>query len=209
MALGELWRLQRSLSNFLVIKVGTGIGCGIVCHGEVYRGATGSAGDVGHICVDQEGPRCHCGNLGCVEVMAAGPAITRMAVAAAEAGQSAALAECLLAHGTIEALDVGHASREGDAAANAIIQRAGSLIGQMLASVVNFFNPSHVFIGGGITRIGPLFLASVRQSVYQRSLALSTRHLEIQYAPLGTQGGLIGAGVLAMQETLRVRGVAP
>ncbi len=209
MALGELWRLQRSLSNFLVIKVGTGIGCGIVCHGEVYRGAAGAAGDVGHICVDQEGPRCHCGNLGCVEAMAAGPAITRMAVAAAEAGQSAALAECLRAHGTIEALDVGHASREGDAAANAIIQRAGSLIGQMLASVVNFFNPSHVFIGGGITRIGPLFLASVRQSVYQRSLALSTRHLEIQYTPLGTQGGLIGAGVLAMQETLRVRGVAP
>ena len=76
MALGELWRLRRSLTNFLVIKVGTGIGCGIVCHGEVYRGAAGSAGDVGHICVDQEGPRCHCGNLGCVEVMAAGPAIS-------------------------------------------------------------------------------------------------------------------------------------
>jgi len=69
--------------------------------------------------------------------------------------------------------------------ANAIIQRAGNLIGQMLASVVNFFNPSHVFIGGGVTQIGPLFLASVRQSVYHRSLALSTRHLEIQYTPLG------------------------
>lgn len=209
MALGELWRLKRSLSNFLVIKVGTGIGCGIVCHGEVYRGAAGSAGDVGHICVDQEGPRCHCGNLGCVEAMAAGPAITRMAVEAAEAGESAALAECLRTQGRIEATDVGQASRAGDAAANAIVQRAGSLIGQMLASIVNFFNPSHVFIGGGITRIGPLFLAAVRQSVYQRSLALSTRHLEIQYTPLEGQGGLIGAGVLAMQETLKVRGVAP
>ncbi|MBO9516195.1 MAG: ROK family protein [Variovorax sp.] len=209
MALGELWRLKRSLSNFLVIKVGTGIGCGIVCHGEVYRGAAGSAGDVGHICVDQEGPRCHCGNLGCVEAMAAGPAITRMATQAAEAGESAALAECLCARGRIEAIDVGQASRAGDAAANAIVQRAGSLIGQMLASIVNFFNPSHVFIGGGITRIGPLFLAAVRQSVYQRSLALSTRHLEIQYTPLEGQAGLIGAGVLAMQETLRVRGVAP
>ena len=209
MALGELWRLKRSLSNFLVIKVGTGIGCGIVCHGEVYRGAAGSAGDVGHICVDQEGPRCHCGNLGCVEAMAAGPAITRMAVEAAEAGESPALAECLRVQGRIEAVDVGQASRAGDAAANAIVQRAGSLIGQMLASIVNFFNPSHVFIGGGITRIGPLFLAAVRQSVYQRSLALSTRHLEIQYTPLGAQAGLIGAGVLAMQETLKVRGVAP
>ncbi|HET7836535.1 MULTISPECIES: ROK family protein [Variovorax] len=209
MALGELWRLRRSLTNFLVIKVGTGIGCGIVCHGEVYRGAAGSAGDVGHICVDQEGPRCHCGNLGCVEVMAAGPAITRMAVEAAMAGESAALAECLRAQGRIDAIDVGEASRAGDASANAIVQRAGSLIGQMLASIVNFFNPSHVFIGGGITRIGPLFLAAVRQSVYQRSLALSTRHLEIQYTPLGAQAGLIGAGALAMHETLKVRGVAP
>lgn len=209
MALGELWRLQRQLSNFLVIKVGTGIGCGIVCHGEVYRGAAGSAGDVGHICVDQQGPRCHCGNVGCVEAMAAGPAIVRMAQAAAERGESPALAAVLRTQGRIEAVDVGHASRAGDVAANAIIQRAGSLIGQMLASVVNFFNPSHVFIGGGITQIGPLFLAAVRQSVYQRSLALSTRHLEIQYTPLGTESGVIGAGVLAMHETLKVRGVAP
>ena len=209
MALGELWRLQRSLPNFLVIKVGTGIGCGIVCHGEVYRGAAGSAGDVGHICVDQAGPRCHCGNLGCVEAMAAGPAITRRAIEAAQAGHSPVLVDCLRASGTVTAYDVGQASRSGDAVANDIIQQAGSLIGQMLASVVNFFNPSHVFIGGGITRIGPLFLAAVRQSVYQRSLALSTRHLEIQYTPLGGQAGLIGAGVLAIQETLKVRGVAP
>ena len=209
MAMGELWRLHRKLPNFLVVKIGTGIGCGIVCHGEVYRGATGSAGDVGHICVDQSGPRCHCGNVGCVETMAAGPAITRMATEAAEAGQSVMLAECLHRQGKIDATDVGQASRAGDAAANTIIQTAGSLIGQMLASVVNFFNPSHVFIGGGITRIGPLFLAAVRQSVYQRSLALSTRHLEIQYTPLGAQGGVVGAGVLAMHETLKARGVAP
>ena len=209
MGLGELWRLQRSLQNFLVIKVGTGIGCGIVCHGEVYRGANGSAGDVGHICVDQAGPRCHCGNLGCVEAMAAAPAITRLATEAAEAGQSRALAEVLRANGRLTAIDVGQASRNGDAAANAIIQRAGSLIGQMLASVVNFFNPSHVFIGGGVTQIGPLFLASVRQSVYHRSLALSTRHLEIQYTPLGGRAGLVGAGALAMQESLRLRGSRP
>ncbi|HEY8357940.1 MAG TPA: ROK family protein, partial [Ramlibacter sp.] len=209
MALGELWRLQRSLPNFMVIKVGTGIGCGIVCHGEVYRGANGSAGDVGHICVDQAGPRCHCGNFGCVEAMAAAPAITRLATEAAQAGESRALAELLEANGRLTAVDVGQASRSGDAAANAIIQRAGSLIGQMLASVVNFFNPSHVFIGGGVTQIGPLFLASLRQSVYHRSLALSTRHLEIRYTPLGAEAGLVGAGALAMQESLRVQGARP
>ncbi len=173
MAPAELWRLRRWLSNFLVIKVGTGIGCGIVCHAEAYRGAAGCAGDVGHICVDLGGPRCHCGNLGCVEDMA-GPAITRMAVQAAEGGESEALAAYLHAKGRLEASDVGRASRIADAAANAIIQRAGGLIGRMLAPVVNFFNPSHVFIGGGMTRIGPLFLAAVRQNVYQRSLALSS-----------------------------------
>ena len=206
MALGELWACQRAQPNFLVIKVGTGIGCGVVCHGEVYRGANGSAGDVGHICVDHDGPRCHCGNLGCVETMAAGPAITRAATEAAQTGASAMLAERLHETGGLTSEDVGDASRAGDAEANAIVQASGRLIGQMLASVVNFFNPSHVFVGGGVTRIGPLFLASLRQSVYQRSLALSTRHLEISYSPLGDRSGLIGAGVLAMQEMLRGRG---
>ncbi|MGN6529635.1 MAG: ROK family protein [Burkholderiaceae bacterium] len=210
MALAELWRLKRGLQNFLVVKVGTGIGCGVVCHGEVYRGANGSAGDVGHICVDPAGPRCHCGNVGCVETLAGGPAIAREATAAANAGLSAMLAERLAEEGLLTPEDVGRASRAGDAAANQIVQRAGTAIGQMLASVVNFFNPSHIFVGGGLTRIGPLFLASLRQCVYQRSLALSTRHLEVGYAPLGDSGGLIGAGVLAMQEVLRGRGrVAP
>jgi len=204
MALGELWRLKRTLPNFLVIKVGTGIGCGVVCHGEVYRGANGSAGDVGHICVDPAGPRCRCGNLGCVEAMAGGPAIARLGQEAAQAGESALLAEALAERGELTSEDVGNASRHGDAAANAIVQRSGALVGQMLASVVNFFNPSHVFIGGGVTGIGPLFLASLRQSVYQRSLALSTRHLEIVLSPLGQNAGVIGAGVLALQEVLRL-----
>jgi glucokinase-like ROK family protein len=203
MALGELWRMQRGLQNFLVIKVGTGIGCGIVCHGVVYRGADGSAGDVGHICVDPAGPRCHCGNLGCVETMAAGPAIARAAAEAAQTGQSSLLKQMIAERGALKLQDVAQASRAGDVAANAIVQRSGALIGQMLASVVNFYNPSHVFIGGGIQRIGPLFLAAVRQSVYHRSLALSTRHLEIQYTPLGERAGIIGAGVLAMQESLK------
>jgi glucokinase-like ROK family protein len=205
MALGELWRMQRGLRNFLVIKVGTGIGCGIVCHGRVYRGANGSAGDVGHICVDPAGPRCHCGNLGCVETMAAGPAIARAATEAARSGQSALLAQMLAERGTLKLQDVAQASRAGDVCAHAIVQRSGALIGQMLASIVNFHNPSHVFIGGSVQRVGPLFLAAVRQSVYHRSLALSTRHLEIQYTPLGERAGLIGAAVLAMQESLGVR----
>ena len=203
MALGELWRLHRTLPNFLVIKIGTGIGCGIVCHGEVYRGTDGAAGDAGHICVDYDGPRCHCGNVGCVEAMAAASAFSRMALEAAQSGESPQLARVLAQRGVLTPEDVGQASRSGDVAANAIIQRCGQLVGRMLASLVNFFNPSHVFIGGGLARIGPLYLASIRQSIYHRSLALSTRHLHIEYTALGERAGLVGAGALVMQQRLR------
>ena len=209
MAMGELWRLHRKLPNFLVIKIGTGIGCGIVCNRMIYRGTNVSAGDVGHICVDPAGERCHCGNQGCVEIMAAGPAIARQGAEAAKAGKSPQLAQVLATNGVITPEDVGQASRGGDVAANAIIKLSGKLIGQMLATVVNFFNPSHIFIAGGISHIGPMFLASIRQSIYQRSLPLSTRHLEILYAPLGDRAGVIGCAAMAFQETMRVRGVLP
>ncbi|WP_370681720.1 ROK family protein [Comamonas sp. GB3 AK4-5] len=202
-AIGELRQLHRSVSNFLVVKVGTGIGCGIVCEGKIYRGATGSAGDVGHICVDINGPRCHCGNVGCVEAMAARPAVERLAQEAMERGDSEALQRHAGKEGALDLAAVGAASREGDVVANRIIQRSGMLVGQMLASVVNFFNPSHVFLTGSIVTIGPLFLAAVRQSIYQRSLALSTRNLHVQYTSLGDTGGITGAGVLAMQELLK------
>lgn len=203
MALGVLWRQRRQIDDFLVIKVGTGIGCGIVCHGELYRGATGSAGDIGHICVDPEGPLCRCGNRGCVEAMAAAPAIVAMGLDAAQDGRSEVLARRLAARGRLTASDIGAACRDGDAEADAIVRRSGRLIGQVLAALVNFYNPSHIFIGGGVAAIGPMFLAAIRQSVNQRSLALSTRHLEITSAPLGPETGLIGAGVLAMREALR------
>ena len=202
-ALAELWHGGREPQNFFVVKVGTGIGCGIVCGGSVYRGADGAAGDVGHILVDPHGPRCHCGNVGCVEAMAAGPAIAREATQAAQAGESALLAEWLALQGRLDPPDVARAGREGDPVANAIIQKSGLLIGQMLASLVNFFNPSHIVLTGGVTRMGPLWLASIRQSVYQRSLALSTRHIEIRPSSLGDHGGLVGAGALAVLGSIR------
>ena len=202
LALGVLWRMSRMAQDFLVVKVGTGIGCGIICKGAVYRGAAGSAGDVGHICVDPQGPVCHCGNVGCVEAMAAGPAIARLGEQAARSGESPRLMGVLEAKGWLDPEDVDMAGREGDAAANAIIREAGANIGRMLATVVNFYNPSHVFICGGVVGIGPSFLSSIRQSVYQRSLPLSTRHLEIQTVDDAGNAGIIGAGVMAFLEVL-------
>ena len=218
LALAELWQRQRFAQNFIVVKVSTGIGCGIVCAGQIYRGSNGAAGDVGHICVDPLGPLCHCGNAGCVEAMAAGPALARNGQRAAEQGESRLLAEYLQAGEAITVQQVGRASREGDAVASALIQRSGKLVGQMLASLVNFFNPSHIVLAGGLTRLGPLWLASIRQSVYRRSLPLSTRHLDISLSALepqggsqgnpqgGQQGGLIGAGVLGLLSCIRSGG---
>src|SRR6218665_486903 len=113
MALGKLWRLQRKLSDFLVIKVGTGIGCGIVCHGQVYRGTNGSAGGVGRICGDQAGPRCHGGNQGWVEARAAAPALVRAAIEVAQKGESSWLAERLQASGSLGIEGLAQASRVG------------------------------------------------------------------------------------------------
>jgi glucokinase-like ROK family protein len=202
LALSVLWASRRSAENFLVVKIGTGIGCGIVCHGQVYRGRDGAAGDVGHICVDPNGPTCHCGNVGCVEAMAAGPAIARLADAAARAGDSPRLKALLEEKGSLCPEDVGQASREGDPAATAIIREAGANVGRMLAILVNVFNPSHVHICGGVSAIGPAFLASIRQSVYQRSLPLSTRHLDMRQIADSQKAGVIGAGVLGFLEAL-------
>ncbi len=208
MALGELRAGAGSNDrNFLFIKVGTGIGCGIVCNGAIYRGADGCAGDIGHICVDQNGPTCHCGNIGCLEAMAAGPAIAARAILAVRNQKSAILARHLDAQqGILTAEDVSMAGSQGDPVANEIIRESGRMIGEVLASLVNFFNPSLILIGGGVSRIGPQFLASIRRGVLHRSLALSTRYLRIDTSPMGSDAGMVGAIMLALDHIFTYEG---
>ncbi len=204
MALGELRSGAGARhDNFIFVKVGTGIGSGIVCKGEIYRGADGSAGDIGHICADRSGPRCVCGNIGCLEAIAAGPPIAARAAEAAREGRSPILARLMAANGgALTAADVGRAAAEGDPAANAIIQDSGRIIGEVLAGLVNFFNPSLILIGGGVSGIGHQFLAAIRQGVLHRSLPLSTRHLRIDVSTLGASAGAIGALALATEYVL-------
>jgi glucokinase-like ROK family protein len=200
MALGELRAgAGKGIDNFLFVKVGTGIGAGIICHGLVHRGSTGSAGDIGHIRADQKGPTCRCGNVGCLEMMAAGPAIARRSLEAAKNDSSAILARKLEVNGgTLRSEDVGVAAREGDRASIEIIQSSGQMIGDVLAGLVNFFNPSLILIGGGVSNIGNQLLASIRQAVLRRSTALATRELVISYSPMGTEAGVSGAIHLAL-----------
>jgi glucokinase-like ROK family protein len=201
MAMGELrGGAGRSEENFLFVKVGTGIGCGIVCNGHIYRGSNGCAGDIGHICADYNGTTCHCGNVGCLEAMAAGPAIAALAKEAALTNKSVILAKYLTARdGELTAEDVGAAASEGDRVANEIIRDSGRMIGEVLASLVNFFNPSLILIGGGVSKIGHQFLASIRRGVLHRSLPLSTRHLRIDTSQMGPDAGVNGAIALALE----------
>src|SRR5688572_33173009 len=144
MALGE----QRAgdgagVDHFIFVKIGTGIGAGIISNGKIHRGSDGCAGDIGHICVDKKGPLCACGNTGCLEAMAAGPAIASKAMDAARNGISPILSQMREANrGGLRPEDVNAACREGDQAALDIIRESGKMIGDVLASLVNFFNPS-------------------------------------------------------------------
>jgi glucokinase-like ROK family protein len=200
MALGE----QRAgdgtgIDHFIFVKIGTGIGAGIISNGKIHRGSDGCAGDIGHICVDKAGPLCACGNRGCLEAMTAGPAIASKAMDAARNGLSPILSQMRDANGgVIRAEDVNAACREGDQAALDIIRDSGKTIGDVLASLVNFFNPSHIFIGGGIANFGNHLLVAIRRAVLYRSLPLATTHLSITFSRVGSNAGVMGAISLAL-----------
>ena len=206
MALGEVSAgIAKGIKNLIFVKIGTGIGSGIVCNGHIYRGSNGCAGDIGHICVKKDGPICPCGNRGCLEAMAAGPAIGERGVHAAQEGNSPILLKYFQANeGGLSAEDVGNAAREGDPAAIEIIRDSGQMIGDVLASLVNFFNPSMIVIGGGVAGIGNLLLSSIRQAVLNRSLPLSTRDLQIVFSEKGPDAGVIGAVNLALDKLFEV-----
>ncbi len=194
MALGERHAgVARSLDDLIFVKVGTGIGCGIVLGGRVYRGVAGTAGDIGHIRLDDYGPACACGEVGCLEAYFGGAALSRDALTLARSGRSAMLAETLSERGKVTALDVGDAAAAGDFAAANLVREGGRRLGHVVASLVSFLNPGMVVIGGGVSRLGHPLLAEVRSSVYRRSLPLATGNLPIVLSELGDLAGVTGA----------------
>jgi len=183
MAYGEHTVSFPQHEHMLVIKVGTGIGCGIVMAGELHRGAQGAAGDLGHVQAGLEwtnarGLLCRCGNVDCVEAYASGWALVRDLRAAGydvETGD-----------------DVVRLVRNGETEAVSLMRRAGRIVGHAVANAVSFFNPSLVVIGGQYARADEPLLAGIREVVYQRSLPLATKHLQIAVSPLGAGAGVIG-----------------
>ncbi|MEV6367533.1 ROK family protein [Micromonospora musae] len=198
MAIGERHGgVAHSVDDFLFVKIGTGIGCGIYLSGEVYRGTDGCAGDIGHIQVDSHGPMCSCGNIGCLEALFSGAALAKEAATAARSGTSAALADRLAANGVVTALDVAEGAVEGDVTCIQLIRDGGRRVGGVLAGLVSFANPSMIVIGGGLAQLGHILLAEIRSVVYRRSLPLATGNLPVVLSELGPRAGVAGAAVLA------------
>ena len=194
MALGEYTHRQAS-RHLLYVKVGTGIGCGVVSDGVLHRGASGAAGDIGHIQLPgHEDVLCHCGNTGCVEAVASG----------------AAIAAALRSQGTDaeRGADVVRLVSEGHAAARRQVRLAGQRIGEVLASLVSFHNPDTIVIGGILAQLHEDLLADVRAVIYRRALPLATRSLAIETSVLGERAGVMGSVRLAARHLLSAEGMA-
>jgi glucokinase-like ROK family protein len=202
MALGELRAgLARDQTDVVYIKIGSGIGAGLISAGHLHRGSQGAAGDVGHVAVtDDDSVICRCGNTGCLEAIAGGAALARDAAAAAREGRSAFLADRLAQRDAITVRDVIEAAGHGDVVAVELLNRSGNLVGRMLAALVSFYNPSLVIIGGGVAAAGDMFLATIRQNVYRRSLPLATRDLRVVRSSNIETIGLRGAAFVVLDE---------
>lgn len=198
-ALGELkFGAGRGCENFICITVGTGIGSGIVINGKVVRGATNAAGELGHIKLQMnDGPICGCGDTGCLEAFASGPAIVAMAQEYIKGGKSTKFREMAAVEGgEITPYMVAKAAEEGDPVAKRIFEIVGEYIGIGLTSVINLLNPERVIIGGGVAESGELLLGPIRKTIKERAMVVAGNAVEIVPAQLGNSAGVIGASML-------------
>jgi glucokinase len=189
MALGERTAHWPDHENFLFIKVATGIGSGIISNGDLQRGANGTAGDLGHVRVPRgDDVLCRCGNYGCLEALASGPALaaelTRQGVPASQGRDVLRLVDA----GNVQAVQA--------------LRQAGRDVGDVLAIVVNLLNPSVIVLGGSLGQAGEHLMAGVREVVYRRSLPLATSHLRIALSMAGDQAAILGASQLVTQYVL-------
>jgi predicted NBD/HSP70 family sugar kinase len=189
MALGERTEHWGRHDHLMFVKVGTGIGCGIIAGGQIHRGEQGAAGDLGHVRVSgYDEVICDCGNHGCVEAVASGRAMaSELRALGLEAKDSR---------------DVVRLALGGNREAVRLVRRAGRLLGEVLASAVNIINPSVIVIGGDIAQLDRLLLAGVWEVIYQRSTPLATQHLEIARSRLGDRAGVKGAAFLVIEKVL-------
>ena len=180
-ALGELlFGAGKGFRNLVYMTISTGIGGGIIIKGKVYTGALGTAGEIGHMVIEPKGPKCGCGNRGCLEALASGPAIARMA-------------------GTKNALEAEIAARKGNKKAQKAINTAAKYIGIGIANINNMLNPDIFVIGGGVSNMGSLLLDPVKAWARKYSMEASRKSLIIVPAKLKNNAGVMGAIAICMK----------
>lgn len=186
----------KDIEHMVFITLGTGVGGGVITHGVLLRGAQGAGGELGHVTIEPAGPRCGCGNRGCVEALASGTAIERRAREIANDRPDSALARLAIDRQVLGE-DVTELAQSGDEAAVSVLEEAGRWLGIGLAGFVNIFNPEVIAVGGGAARAGEFILGPARKEVQLRARSPSRDLVEIREATLGPESGVLGAAALA------------
>jgi len=190
------------VANLLYVCVGTGIGGGIIIDGQLYHGASGSAGEIGHMTIDINGTRCPCGNFGCWETLASGTALARDAVKQIKAGAQTSILD--FADGKLDEVSANRvflAAKDGDRLANEMISQTGYYLGIGLVNLINIFNPQLILIGGGLARMGQLLLAPATKVVKKRAYELPAGAARIELARLGADAEALGAVALVLKNS--------
>jgi len=200
LALAERVHRKDDAVDLIYLKVGTGIGAGLLSRGTLHRGANGAAGDIGHVRVGDSEVVCRCGKVGCLEAEAGGWALVRDAERAIADGGVGALKTHHDAGTPLTPEIIAVSARDGDALAISLVQRSARLVGESIAALVNMFNPAVIVIGGAMAGAGEIYLAGVRQRVYELSLPLATRDLAIQSSNNDATEPLSGGAELAIDQ---------
>ncbi|MGF9647678.1 ROK family protein [Pseudarthrobacter oxydans] len=197
LALGERARRRDSLADLIYCKIGSGIGAGLLSKGRIHRGANGAAGDIGHVRVSDSDAQCRCGKTGCLEAVAGGWALIRDAEEAIKEGVTTSLAS---KKGGLSLEEITRAAQAGDSLAITLVQKSARVAGETISALVNMFNPGVIVIGGAMGSAGEVFLAEVRQRVYELSLPLATRDLTITLSVNDEREPLRGGAELAREQ---------
>jgi glucokinase len=196
MALGEaLFGAGRGRKDVFCIALGTGVGGGLILNGCIYRGVTYSAGEIGHVTIDPDGPFCGCGNQGCLEAFVGTAGILRTAEGWARKDPSSRLAR-LARTRKITVKDVADLARAGCRSSREVLRHTGEMLGVGLAGVVNLLNPSAIIVGGRVAQAGDLLFRPLKDSLKRRAMSVPARAVQVKPARLGPQAGMIGASML-------------
>jgi len=182
----------KGIDNLICITLGTGIGGGIITNGKLYFGEVGGAGEVGHMTIDANGPRCVCGNTGCWELFVSGTAMEREVVRHLSSGEASSLAEINRKNGIVTSVDITRAARNGDVLAIRVIAGSARYLGIGLVNLVNIFNPGMIIIGGGLSKIGDILMEPAIQVVKDKAFRVLSGAVQIVPSSLGDDAAVLG-----------------